>query len=277
MIKKIKIYLSIFEPSIVVSVGVHNIVLECVRRAIFMSNRSVAVVSSDILDEDFVLGEVSWVCVTVDLDPSDVGSSSLSFSVVPSVKSVDWEIVLLVRSGDVVVEVAEEWSRVRFAIGVFNTIEGWGSPGLDSSSHVDRNKFGLVCVGVEFFFPALVLSEEVNDVVLVVVAHSFDTSPGVAVGVEIGGIWNGEGRGDGEHLNDVGRSVEFQGALMIDHLIVSGDPLASTMWGMVVGWPAVRAVSVGILSGVGKSDERSSNLHFSNKNGYKVGFLCNPH
>jgi len=58
---------------------------------------AVSVMSSDVSDFDIIVLHVDVVAVNVD-------NSRLA-----GLKSVDWEIVALVRAGDVVVEVAEEW------------------------------------------------------------------------------------------------------------------------------------------------------------------------
>jgi len=59
---------------------------------------AMSVVSSDISDFD-IIGEFLDNVVAVNVDNSGLAG----------LKSVDWEIVALVRAGDVVVEVAEEW------------------------------------------------------------------------------------------------------------------------------------------------------------------------
>jgi len=71
----------------------------CVALVGAVSDGSMSVVSSDVSDRDEIRVLVSFNIVALNVDDSGL----------VSVETVDGEIVALVRSGDVVVEVSEKW------------------------------------------------------------------------------------------------------------------------------------------------------------------------
>jgi len=155
---------------------------------IFAISDAMSVVSSDVSDFDIPVLHVDVVAVNVD-------NSGLT-----SLKSVDWEIVALVRAGDVVVEIAEEWKG-----GVEESfIKRFGGQIKSFSSHKsikvdDWETFHRTILSVPFscclIFPirANFWSEEPDDVVQVLVAETLESSPEVSVRIEFGLFWEWEG------------------------------------------------------------------------------------
>jgi len=149
---------------------------------------AVSVMSSDVSDFDIIVLHVDVVAVNVD-------NSRLA-----GLKSVDWEIVALVRAGDVVVKVAEEWEG-----GVEESfIKRYEVQIKSLSSHKrikvdDWESFHRTIRSIPFscclIFPirANFWSEEPDDVVQVLVAETLESSPEVSVRIEFGLSWEWEG------------------------------------------------------------------------------------
>jgi len=150
---------------------------------------AMSVVSSDISDFD-IIGEFLDNVVAVNVDNSGLAG----------LKSVDWEIVALVRAGDVVVKVAEEWEG-----GVEESfIKRYEVQIKSLSSHKrikvdDWESFHRTIRSIPFscclIFPirANFWSEEPDDVVQVLVAETLESSPEVSVRIEFGLSWEWEG------------------------------------------------------------------------------------
>lgn len=155
-----------------------------------------------------------------------------------SLETVDWEVVALVRSGDVVVEVSEKWevaSLVKWRSEV-DTIEGWREVSRVIKVHVGE----IVCSWVAVF-----CSHKVDDVVQLVVAQSWETCPLIAVIFDARSFRKWVRRSDGQHLEIIVRNaIKLQVAFFADHLVVPGDQLAATHRSITVCWPAVKHIGI---------------------------------
>jgi len=211
--------------------------------AIFtLVDSSVSVVSSDVSDADVVDSIIKVRSVAVNVDDSGLAGFH----------SVDWEVVALVRAGDVVVEVAEKWKLTGLVVVVIR--------------YFCAIEHGLVVI-IQVYVVAEFFSNEVDDVVQLMVAQCWETSPVVDVAVKIRHSWESEGRSNGQHLEVVlwkRISWEFQSALMADHLVNTGDKLAAAKRSIAISGPAVETIRV--LGGMGQSDESGGDLHFKTKN-----------
>lgn len=179
-------------------------------------------------DRDPVFGGIRINIVAFNLDRSGL----------VSLETVDGEIVALVRSGDVVVEVSEKWE----VVGLVK----WHSERVAVEGWLEIVWLVIVHVGEIFCsWVAVFSSNKVDDVVQVVVAQSWEPCPLIAVKFEIRSVWKWIRRGDGQHLEIiVWNAIELQVAFLVDHLVVPGDQLAATHRSITVCWPAVKHVGI---------------------------------
>ena len=175
----------------------------------------------------FIGVKINMVAVNVDL------------SGLASLESVDWEVVALVRSGDVVVEVSEKWELASLVSGhtKVGASEGWLEICWVEIVHIGE----IVCS-----FNAVIFSNKEDDVVQVVVAQSWKTCPVIAVILDARSKWKWVRRSDGQHLEIIVWNAKWklQVANLVDHLLIPGDQLAATHRSIIVCIPAVKHIGI---------------------------------